>query len=550
MATSVAAKSFASAASAASLPAGSRLRKQNDGFRRDEKSRDTRHQNIVAARAIADLIRTSLGPRGMDKMIQDPKDNVIITNDGATILKEMCVTHPAARMLVEMSRAQDIEAGDGTTSVVVIAGALLQAANQLLDRGVHPQAIAAAFLQAADQAQNVLEQMAVPVDLMDTESLIRAATTSLSSKVVSQNAGFLAPMAVNAVTRIIGDLSTATDVDLDDIRVVKKLGGTVEDTELVDGLVFTNQKVSRVAGGPTRVKNAKIGLIQFCLSPPKTDMENNITIKDYQSMDRLLREERVLTASMVKTIADTGCNVLLVQKSILRDAVTDLSLSFLARRGILTIRDIEREDIEFISRTLNCTPVASLDHFTADRLGSADEVADDHCPSGGRLTRITGVPGKSTITILCRASNGLMLDETERSLHDALCVVRCLVKKRGLLPGGGAPEMQISQKLLEWSRTLSGYLPLCVKEYAQAFEVVPYTLAENAGLKPIEIVTELRSRHAKGESSVGINVKKGGITDMVTERVVQPLLNTASAVKLATETVMAILKIDDIVMTR
>ena len=516
---------------------------------RDEKTRDIRNQNIIAGRALADVIRSSLGPRGMDKMIQDTKNNVIITNDGATILKELSVAHPAARMLVEMSRSQDIEAGDGTTTVVILAGGLLQAASQLLNRGIHPRAISEAYYKAEEYAQNVLESMSTPIDFSNPENLIQAAETSLSSKVVSQNSNFLASLAVRAVSSVV-DLSTATDIDLNDIRIVKRLGGTVEDTEFVDGLIFTNQKVSRVAGGPTCISNAKIGLIQFCLSPPKTDIENNIVIKDYQSMDRLLREERVLIASMVKTIADTGCNVLLVQKSILRDAVTDLSLAFLARRGILTIRDIEREDIDFISRTLNCVPIASLDHFTADRLGSAKLVRDELCSGGGRITRISGVPGRSTLTLLCRASNNIVLDETERSLRDVLCGIRCLIKKRGLLPGGGAPEIEVSHRLLEWSRTLPGYLSLCVKEYAEAFEIIPYTLAENAGLKPIEVVIELRRAHKEGLVNQGINVKKRCISDMVIERVVQPLLNTSSTIKLSTETVMEILKIDDIVMTR
>lgn len=494
-------------AAPATAPAGPSATAGSEGFTRNEKSRDTRHQNIVAARAVADAVRTSLGPRGMDKMIQHPKGNVIITNDGATILKEMAVIHPAARMLVEMSRAQDIEAGDGTTSVVVIAGALLEAANQLLDKGIHPQSIAEAFLQACVKASEVLHNMATPIDMNDTESLRRAAMTSLNSKVVSQNANLLAPMAVEAVLRIT-DVSTATNVDLCDVRVVKKMGGTVEDTELVDGLVFTHQKVSRVAGGPAKVTNAKIGLIQFCLSPPKTDMENSIIIKDYQAMDRLLKEERFLTATMVKKIAKTGCNVLLIQKSILRDAVTDLALDYLAKLGILVVRDIEREDVDFISRTLGCQPVASLDHFTEDRLGSAACVTDEAVSGGGRITRITGVPGKSTVTVLVRASNNLMLDETERSLHDALCVVRSLVKTKALLPGGGAPEMEISQKVYEWSRTLTGSLSLCARAYAEALELIPYTLAENAGLNPIQIVTELRNRHAAGDAKAGINVKK------------------------------------------
>ncbi|KYK71315.1 T-complex protein 1 delta subunit, partial [Toxoplasma gondii TgCatPRC2] len=295
---------------------------KHDGmWAHDEKQKDIRRQNIIAAKAVADAVRTSLGPRGMDKMIQGPRGDVLITNDGATILNEMAVVHPVAKMMVELSKAQDVEAGDGTTSVVVLCGALLEASQQLLDRGVHPQLIASSFLEASKQSEKILREMAVPVDLKDREKLIQIAATSLQSKVVSHNAKLLAPIAVDAVMKVLPEGKDVDNVDLNDIRVVKKLGGTVDESELVKGIVMVEQKVSKRAGGPSRIQNAKIGLIQFCLSAPKTDMENNIVIKDYTAMDRMLREERILIAKMVKQIAATGCNVLLIQKSILRDAV-------------------------------------------------------------------------------------------------------------------------------------------------------------------------------------------------------------------------------------
>merc|ERR1719388_114233 len=319
--------------------------------------------NILAARAVADTLRTSLGPKGMDKMIQDAKGEVIISNDGATILQQMKLVHPTAKMMVELSKAQDVEAGDGTTSVVVMAGALLQAAEKLLTKGIHPQTITESFLQAAEKAEEILDGVAVPVDLGNRDQLIQAASTSLNSKVVSQQSEFLSPLAVDAVLKVI-DPKTATNVNLEDVRLVKKLGASVDETEMVDGLVLT-QKIARTAGGPTRVKDAKVGLIQFCLSAPKTDMESNVQVRDYAQMDRLLREERTILAKMVKQIAKTGCNVLLVQKSILRDAVTDLSLDFCAKAKILVVRDVEREDIDFISKIIGLEPVASLDSFTA-----------------------------------------------------------------------------------------------------------------------------------------------------------------------------------------
>merc|ERR1719188_1456683 len=298
-------------------------------------------------------------------------------------------------MMVELSKAQDVEAGDGTTSVVVMAGALLQAAERLLSKGIHPQSITEAFLMAAEKADEVLEEVAKPVNLENRDQLLQSASTSLNSKVVSQSSDSLAPIAVDAVLKVI-DPKTATNVDLNDIRLVKKLGGTTDDSELVEGLVLT-QKVSHAAGGPSRVQDAKIGIIQFCLSAPKTDMESNIQVRDYTQMDRLLREERTILAKMVKQIAKTGCNVLLVQKSILRDAVTDLSLDFCAKAKILVVRDVERDDIEFISKILGVEAAASLDTFTADKLAKASLVHEESLGSEmGSIVRFTGLyTGKS-----------------------------------------------------------------------------------------------------------------------------------------------------------
>jgi T-complex protein 1 subunit delta len=517
----------------------------------DEKGQSVRTSNILAARAVADTVRTSLGPKGMDKMIQDPKGEVVITNDGATILEKMKLFHPTAKMMVELSKAQDVEAGDGTTSVVVIAGALLEAAEKLLKKGIHPQCITESFLQAAEKAEEILASVAVPVDLSNREQLIGAASTSLNSKVVAQQSDFLAPLAVDAVLKVI-DPKTATNVNLEDVRLVKKLGASVDDTEMVDGLVLT-QKIARAAGGPTRIKDAKIGLIQFCLSAPKTDMESNVQVRDYTQMDRLLREERSILAKMVKQIAKTGCNVLLVQKSILRDATTDLSLDFCAKAKILVVRDIERDDIEFISKIIGVEPCATIESFTSEKLGTAELVWEENLGSDlGSIIRMTGLTGSTggCCSVLVRGSNQLLLDETERSIHDALCVVRSLVKKKALIPGGGAPEMEVSWKLMEWARTLGGINAVCIEHYAEALELVPYTLAENAGMQAVEIVTKLRAEHVNGKKFAGINVKKCCVSDIYELGVVQPLLVSTSSIKMATETVRMILKIDDVVMCR
>ncbi|EFJ24224.1 hypothetical protein SELMODRAFT_102150 [Selaginella moellendorffii] len=514
----------------------------------NKRKDDVRQANIMAAKAVADAVRTSLGPRGMDKMLSTSSGEVIITNDGATILLKMEVLQPAAKMLVELSKSQDIVAGDGTTTVVVIAGALLKQCIALLGKGVHPTIISDAFHRASLKAVEVLTSMAIPVELSDREALVKNASTSLNSKVVSQYSSLLAPLAVDAVLNVV-DPARPDSVDLRDIKVIKKLGGTVDDTEMIKGLVF-DKKASHTAGGPTRVENAKIGLIQFQISPPKTDIEQNVIVSDYTQMDRILKEERNHILGMIKKIKATGCNVLLIQKSILRDAVTELSLHYLAKAKILVVKDVERDEIEFISKTLNCLPIANIEHFRAEKLGQA-ELVEEVSVGDGRIVKISGIKNMGrTTTILVRGSNQLVLDEAERSLHDALCVVRCLVNKRFLIAGGGAPEIEVSRQLGAWAKTLQGMESYCVRAFAEALEVIPYTLAENAGLNPITIVTELRNHHANGEVNTGINVRKGQITNILEENVVQPLLVSTSAVSLATECVRMILKIDDIVTVR
>lgn len=562
----------ANGSASAAAPAGASGRQAGAS----EKSKDVRLNNITAAKAVADAVRTSLGPRGMDKMMQTASGDVLITNDGATILAKMTVEHPAAKMLVQLSQAQDSVAGDGTTSVVVLAGALLQACTGLLAKGIHPTSISDAFATAALLADDVLKGMSFPVELGDRETLIKAASTSLNSKVVSQYASLLAPMAVDAVlavavarppsgaapgavgvngvsstpgTSIDGDLV----VDLNNVRTVKKLGGTIDDTSLVDGLLLTQRAATGGSAGVRRVANAKVALLQFCLSPPKTDVENSVVVQDYAAMDRILREERQYILGLCKKIKASGANVLLIQKSILRDAVTELSLHFLAKLKIMVVTDIERGEVEFVCKSLGCLPVASIDALKADKLGKVDLVEEISLGSD-KAVRLSGVSLPAgvprTVSLLVRGSNNLMLDEAERSLHDALCVVRSLVHRRFLIPGGGAPETQVSVALAKASKGMSGMQAYCVKAYAEALEVVPFTLSENAGLNPIEIVTELRRRHAAGETSAGINVRKGTVTDIAEENVLMPLLVISSALALATESVRMILKIDDIVMVR
>eukprot|EP01034_Spumella_vulgaris_P023342 gene23342-29555_t len=410
--------------------------------------------------------------------------------------------------------------------------------------------IADAFKQSAAKAEEILVGMSKPVDLLDRESVLNAVNTCLSSKVVHNNADILAPISVDAVLAVI-DPATATNVDLQDVKIVKQVGGTIDDTELVRGLVLEHG-AKHASGGPSKIENAKIALIQFCLSAPKTDMENNVVVSDYAAMDRILREERKYILNQCKKIKKWGCNVVLIQKSILRDAYNDLSLHFLAKLDIMVVTDVDRTEVDFIARTLNVQPIAHIDHFSADKLGSAGLVQEvTIAGSTSKVVKFTDIVNMGrTVTILMRGSNRMVLDEADRSVHDALCVVRSLVKKRFLIAGGGAPEAECSLRLSQWAKTLPGVRAYCARAFAEALEIIPYTLAENSGISPIGMVTELRNRHNQGEASGGINVRNGTITDMWKEKIVQPLLVNTSEISLATECVGMILKIDDLIPVR
>lgn len=498
------------------------------------------------------------------KQVSQPDGEVIITNDGATILNKMCVEQPAAKMMVELSRSQDGVAGDGTTSVTVLCGAMLRRALELLERGVHPTAVSDAFARAESKAQQILREAALPVAAEDRESLVKAAATSLSSKVVHAYSDLLSPMAVDCLLKV-ADPKTGL-ADLRDVRVVPKVGGTVDDSRVVDG-VLLDLPALKSSGGPSKMENAKIAVVQFHFGPPKSDVENSVAVADYAAMDRVLREERNHILGLVKKVKKTGCNVLLIQKSILRDAVTDLAAHYLAKAKIMVVKDVEREEIERICRALGCAPLAHPDALTADRLALADRVAEAEA-GRGRVVEITGIRGVASaaepgseaargertvapsVGVLLRGSNELVLGEADRSLHDALCVVRCLLQDRHLVAGGGAPEVHLAVRLAQWAKTLSGMDVYCVRAYAEALQVIPYTLAENAGLDATQVVTELRALHAAGNPYHGINVRKNAVTNMLEENVVQPLLVTSSALSLATECVRLILKIDDIVPVR
>lgn len=524
--------------------------KTGEYSKRSEHSEDIRLSNIRAAKAIADVMRTSLGPKGMDKLLENDKGEVLITNDGATILKNLSVLHPTAKLLIQTSKSQDVEAGDGTTSVVILAGALMSAAEKLITKGIHPTTISEGFALALAKSLEIINDVALTVDLTNDEQLLQCVKTSLASKIVSQNSTELAPIAVNAV-KAIADFTKDVNVDLRDIKVVKKIGGTIDDIQLINGLVFPNNRPSHSAGGPSKVLKPKIALLQFCISSPKTDIENNVTVADYAQIDRILKEERRYVLEIVKKVVASGANVLLIQKSILRDAVSELALHFLAKKKIMVVRDIERTDVPFICKTLGCIPVAHIDNLTPEKLGEA-ELAEDHTLSDGAKIFKVEVKSKGTSTILVRGSSQLVLDEADRSIHDALCVVRCLVKNKGIVAGGGAIEIEIWRALESIADSMDvGAMGLVIRAFAEALEIIPFTLAENCGLSSVKIVTEMRHRHLNGHKFCGLKARTGQLVDNALEhKIMQPALVTISAMTLATEVTRMVLKIDDILDSR
>lgn len=517
---------------------------------KSEKAEDVRISNIRAAKSIAMIMRTSLGPKGMDKLLETGKKEVLITNDGATILKNLSVMHPTANLLIQTSKAQDVEAGDGTTSVVILAGAFLDKAEKLIERGLHPTTISEGYALALKKSIEVINRVAKKIDIEDEDYLVQSVKTALASKILAQNSAEVAPLAIQAIKHIV-DIKTASNVDLNDIKVVKKLGGTMDDVQLVDGLCFPDNRPSTAAGGPTKIPNPKIAVLQFCLSSPKTDIENNIAITDYAQIDRVLKEERKYILELVKKISASGANVLLIQKSILRDSVNDLALHFLAKKKIMVVRDIERTDVEFICKTLNCVPIAHVDNLKPEKLGTAELAEDVELSDGSKVFKII-VRNSPTATILVRGTSNLVCDEVDRSIHDALCVLRCLIKNKGVIGGGGAIEIELWRQLEEYAQSLDkGALSQVVKAYSEALEVIPLTLAENCGISPIKVITELRNKHRKGHTFAGLKARTGHIVDdTLHNKIMQPALVTISALTLSTEVTRMILKIDDILDSR
>jgi thermosome len=501
--------------------------------------RDAMRTNIMAARVIAEAIRTALGPKGMDKMLVDSFGDVTITNDGATILKEIDVQHPAAKMMVEVAKAQDDEVGDGTTTAVVIAGELLKKAEELLDQNIHPTIIVEGYRKAAEQALKIIDEISQETSIDDEDMLKKAAMTAMHSKVVAGSRDYLSDLVVKAVKSVAEQIDGKWKADIDDIKVEKKQGGSLEDTKLINGIVLDKEVVH--PGMPKRVTNAKIALIDAPLEIEKTEFDAKIHINSPEQMKAFLDEEQRMLKEMVEKIKETGANVVLCQKGI-----DDVAQHFLAKTGILAVRRVKKSDMEKLAKATGGKIVTSIDDLTPEHLGEA-EIVEERKVADDKMVFVEGCKNPKAVSILIRGGTEHIVDEAERALHDALCVVRNIIEEPKVVPGGGAPEIEIARRLKEYAETLGGREQLAVKAFAEALEVIPRTLAENGGLDPIDILVELRARHEKGEWWAGINLVSGKVDDMRNLDIWEPASVKKQAIKSASEAAQMILRIDDVI---
>ncbi len=503
------------------------------------RGKEAQHSNIMAAKVVAETVKSALGPKGMDKMLVDSFGDVTITSDGRTILDEMDIQHPAAKMMVEVAKTQDNEAGDGTTTAVIISGALLGKGGELINKGVHPTIIIDGYKKASDKALETLEKIAISVDLSLQGYLKKAAMTAMASKLVAEHRGYLADLAVKAILQVAEKEAGKYKADVDDIKVEKKPGESVGDTKLINGIVLDKEVVH--SGMPKRVENPKIALLDSALEIEKTEFDAKINIESPEQMDAFLKQEETMLREMVDKITATGAKVLLCQKGI-----DDMIQHFLSRKGILVVRRIKKSDMEKLSKATGGKIITNLDDIDPADIGYASLV-EERKIGDDKMTFVEGCKNPRAVTILIRGGTERIVDEAERSLHDALCVVRDIVEEPKVLAGGGAPELEVSRALKKYAGMLPGREQLAVECFAEALETVPVTLTENAGLDPIDVLSELRARHEKGETWAGIEVHSGKVQDMTQAGVFEPLAVKKQIIKSATEAASMILKIDDVI---
>jgi len=504
-----------------------------------QKGRDAQKNNIAAAKLVAELVKTSLGPRGLDKMLVDSLGDVTITNDGATILKEIDAQHPAAKMMVEISKTIDTEVGDGTTSSVVFAGALLEKAEKLLEKDVHSTVIIDGYEAASAKALELLVELAKVIKPDDRESLIKIAKTSMQSKLVSEDSVPLSKLVVDAILKIVEIDGDKHSVDLDNLKVEKKAGGSIDDTSLINGIVLDKEIVH--SGMPTKVENAKIALVNTALEVEKTEMSAEIRISDPTQMQQFLEEENKMLKSMVDKIHNIGANVLICQKGI-----DDISQHYLSKHGVLAVRRVKESDMTKLAKATGGRISTNLDDISASDLGSAEIVQQKKVESD-KWVFIEGCKNPRSVTVLIRGGSQRVVDEVDRSLHDALMVVKDVVEKPSIVAGGGSPEAYLAAELNEWSSSSEGREQLAIKQYAEAFESIPLTIAENAGMDPIDTIITLRANQSSGKQTVGINAKESKIGNMFSLDIVEPLVVKEQIIKSATEVACMILRIDDVI---
>ncbi len=504
-----------------------------------QKGRDAQKNNIAAAKLVAELVKTSLGPRGLDKMLVDSLGDVTITNDGATILKEIDAQHPAAKMMVEISKTIDTEVGDGTTSSVVFAGALLEKAEKLLEKDVHSTVIIDGYQAASEKALELLAKLAKAVEPDDRESLIKIAKTSMQSKLVSENSVPLSKLAVDAILKIVEKDGDKYSVDLDNLKVEKKAGGSIDDTALINGIVLDKEIVH--SGMPTKIEKAKIALVNAALEVEKTEMSAEIRISDPTQMQQFLEEENRMLKSMVDKIHSIGANVLICQKGI-----DDISQHYLSKHGIMAVRRVKESDMTKLAKATSGRITTNLDDISTKDLGSA-EIVQQKKVEADKWVFIEGCKNPRSVTILIRGGSQRVVDEADRSIHDALMVVKDVVEKPSIVAGGGSPEAYLATELNEWTGSSEGREQLAIKQYAEALESIPLTIAENAGMDPIDSLITLRANQSNGKQTVGINAREGKIGNMFSLDIVEPLAVKEQIIKSATEAACMILRIDDVI---
>lgn len=513
-----------------------------EGTRR-EKGKGAQFNNIAAARAIADAVRSTLGPRGMDKMLVDSMGDVVITNDGVTILKEIDVEHPAAKMLVEVAKTQDEECGDGTTTAVILAGELLKKAEALIEQNVHPTVISGGYRMAAAKARELLDEVAIKVSPEDKETLKDIARTAMISKSVSASRDLLAEVAVNAVTAVAEKRPDGTwYVDDDNIQIVKKQGGSMDDTQMIAGIIVDKEAVHPAM--PKKVEKAKIALVDSALEVKKTEIDAKIEITDPSQLHAFLQEEENMLKKMVETVKASGANVLFCQKGI-----DDLAQHYLAKEKIYAVRRVKKSDMEKLAKATGANLVTKLDDLRPEDLGTA-ELVEEKKIAEDRMTFVTGCKNPRAVSILIRGGTEHVVDEIERSLTDAVSVVSVAVEDGQLITGGGSTATELALKLRDYAASVGGREQIAIDAFASALEVIPTALAENAGLDPIDVLIELRQAHKSGKRYAGINVFTGKVSDMKKEKVLEPIRVGKQAISSATDAAVMILRIDDVIAAK